>query len=135
LALRGLPVLRTKLHRIAVQVEDVSAPIARDQAEAVLQRSQELVPVDTGDLKRSGRVLTGPPRKGRTIYQVAYGGIIGSARRKTIDYALYVHEDLTARHPRGGQAKYLERAALEKVKSIHDRFGRELGSTIKAAAR
>ena len=29
------------------------------------------------------------------------------------DYAVYVHEDLNANHPNGGQAKYLEQPARE----------------------
>lgn len=35
----------------------------------------------------------------------------GSEVVYTAPYAVYVHEDLTARHPRGGQAKYLEQPA------------------------
>ena len=32
----------------------------------------------------------------------------------TAKYAVYVHEDLEANHPNGGQAKYLEQPAREK---------------------
>lgn len=32
----------------------------------------------------------------------------------TAEYAIFVHEDLTANHPNGGQAKYLEEPARER---------------------
>jgi hypothetical protein len=59
-------------------------------AEQLLARSQELVPVNTGELKESGAVVDG---------MVVY----------TADHAIPVHENLEARHPRG-QAKFLEAA-------------------------
>lgn len=63
-----------------------------------LQReSQKIVPVDTAALKNSARTRS----EGvgfDTIVTVSY----------STDYAMYVHEDLVARHKKGKQAKYLE---------------------------
>jgi hypothetical protein len=63
-------------------------------------------------------------------------------------YAIYVHEDLTANHPRGGQAKYLEqpmrtmRRELSEIvaRSVRAKNGLEeglqrAGETLLAASR
>jgi hypothetical protein len=38
----------------------------------------------------------------------------------TAEYAVYVHEDLTANHPNGGQAKYLEEPARRLQREMMD---------------
>lgn len=67
-------------------------------AEIVMDESQKLVPVDTGDLKDSGYV-TLPNSRGRI--ETGYGG-------RAEAYALMQHEALDFAHPNGGQAKFLE---------------------------
>lgn len=77
-----------------------------------LQReSQVIVPVDTGALKNSAytraeqTTLTEPP-----IVRVGY----------VQSYAVYVHEDLEARHAPGKTAKYLTRPAEEQKRVMID---------------
>ena len=71
-----------------------------------LQReSQLIVPIDLGNLKGTARTDS----KGfgfDTDVIVHYGA--------GADYAVYVHEDLQAKHKPGKQAKYLERPVREK---------------------
>lgn len=77
-----------------------------DAARAVLAKAQANIPVsDPADdpdpnvsLRRAGRIT--PDGKG---YIISF----------ETPYAAKVHEDLRARHPRGGQAKYLKRAVDE----------------------
>jgi hypothetical protein len=77
--------------------------------------SQELVPVDTGALKSSGMV-EGPIVDGTTVeVSIGYGGAAE-------DYALVVHEDLTAFHEPPTQAKYLEQPAVEAVEGMSERL-------------
>lgn len=71
-------------------------------AKFLLEKSLEIVPVDTGRLYRSGTVNKNRTGQGRrTVATVKYKA----------PYAIYVHEDLTARHKPGKTAKYLERPA------------------------
>lgn len=70
---------------------------------AILDRAQTKVPVDTGFLKSTGRVV-----QISDGFEIVYGA----------DYAIYVHEDLDARHPNGGQAKYLEEAYYEVMREV-----------------
>lgn len=64
-------------------------------------RAQELVPVDTGNLK--GSAFTRKAPEDDKVVETGFGAA----------YAVYVHEDLEAYHD-NGQAKYLEQAAIEK---------------------
>lgn len=63
----------------------------------IQRESQKIVPIDTGALKNSARTTT----KGegfKTTVTVSYATA----------YAIYVHEDLEAKHAPGKSAKYLE---------------------------
>ncbi len=94
------------------------------EAQPVMQRSQGLVPVDEGDLRDTGTVHD-PEASGATVsVELTYGG-------GAVDYAERVHEDLSMRHPRGGQAKFLEQPFLEAANGMGERVGalaaREIG--------
>jgi len=75
----------------------------------IQKESQKIVPVDTGALRNSA--FTRKEGKGsKTV------GIVGY----TMDYAIYVHEDLDAQHAPGKTAKYLERILIEHKAEIRD---------------
>jgi len=80
------------------------------QAGLFLQReSQKIVPIDTTDLKESADTrMEGTGRDVAVI--VSYG----------TDYAVYVHEDLEARHKPGKQAKFLEQPFREKRERMRE---------------
>ena len=100
------------------------ADLNRGNALAILAASQPLVPVDTGALKRSGRVKAA--RKGKKVYSpegsystssltsqkggsfLVYGGagFVNPRTRRRINYASYVHYRLDVKHP-VGQAQYV----------------------------
>mgnify|MGYP006275049749 CR=1 FL=1 len=48
----------------------------------------------------------------------------------TAEYAIYVHENLEAHHPNGGQAKYLEQPARE----LRDQLVTIIGEAVKRKA-
>src|SRR5688572_2780607 len=75
------------------------------EAETIMGRSRELVPVDTGTLRGSGSV-TAPQIAGSFVeVEFGYGGAAS-------DYAVIVHEHMGLSHT-NGQAKFLEQPALE----------------------
>lgn len=79
----------------------------RKAAAFVLRESQKIVPVDTGALRASGRVVVEGEGFG-TRCTVSYN----------TDYAIYVHEDLNAAHRPGKTAKYLVRVIVEQRDQI-----------------
>lgn len=83
---------------------------------------EQYVPVDRGMLRKSGHVTKPDKRRGVIVVEVGFGGPAGSGNHggdtneETVGYAVYVHEDLTARHT-VGQAKYLTEPAMAEMPS------------------
>jgi hypothetical protein len=73
--------------------------------EPTFDKSQELVPVLTGALKRSGFLGVGESR-GKKVAEIGYG------RGGVPFYAARVHEDLDVYHKPPTQAKFLELNSL-----------------------
>lgn len=84
----------------------------------VINDAKTRTPVDTGTLRASGTVL--PPRiRGGSV--TVTGGFGGAAK----DYALEVHENLKMSHT-VGEAKFLERAWLDRLSYMDENLGREV---------
>lgn len=82
----------------------------RKAAKKLLELSQDLVPVDTGELKKSGKVVKVGESGRKVSYQVVYEALAPwkNSSNGVFNYAWIQHEDMTLKHPNGGQAKYLE---------------------------
>lgn len=110
--------------------------------EDLLGRAQRLAPVQEGTLRASGTLtisVNGARFEGAGAAAAARAAVIAAARASgpikidaevafTEVYAARQHEELGWRHPKGGQAKYLEQPLLENA----DRYQRAiaLSSTI-----
>lgn len=88
---------------------EAAGEVTEEVAESILNRSNELVPKKTGDLMKSGRIFTSESAEGNKRAGVSYGD-------DSVNYAVFVHEDLSKFHP-NGQAKFLEQAMNEKIGS------------------
>ena len=87
-------------------------------AQNILGESQKLVPVDTGTLQKSGTVKF----DNQTLKaQISYN----------TPYALKQHEDATLNHPKGGEAKYLERPFNEKKGELEKNIEFEIDKILK----
>ncbi|GAB3081032.1 hypothetical protein GCM10027053_51980 [Intrasporangium mesophilum] len=83
-------------------------------AKIILADSDKRVPKEHGRLVASGVVKR--DRSGNNAVGIVYGG----------PYARWVHEHVHFKHPRGGQAKFLETALLEKGREAINEAGRHL---------
>jgi len=81
------------------------------QGNIIMTQAKELTPVDTGALRSSGFVEAAKRMGKRIVVTMGFGG---TAQR----YALFVHEDLNARHNPPTQAKFLETPARAAKKRI-----------------
>jgi hypothetical protein len=103
-----------KMNAFPGQVIAEAARVLREEAEEVMTRSKELVPVDTGTLRSTGHV---PPtrREGNSVeVDMAYGG-------PAAGYAVHVHENLKAGihwSVPGTGPKFLERPYLAALPGI-----------------
>lgn len=97
-------------------------------AKRILARAVPLAPIDTGALRASGAVY--PVRSGGTRWAVAIG--FGNER---VRYALVQHENLSYRHPRGGQAKYLSAAVRQEAAGAVADLAADVAASWKAIAK
>lgn len=118
---------RDYLRRLALEARRAMGAALRAEAERIMAASKRLVPVDTGALRASGRV-EGPVWGGETVsVGLLYGG-------PAAPYAVYVHENLAARHPTG-QAKYLEQPVNEATAGLGDRLAERLRRALERLGR
>lgn len=95
---------RSNINRIQRQIKAKTKEAMEDVVSDLTRKSKELAPLDSGDLKGSGKGdvdVIGDNIVGTVSFNA------GSEDGKT-SYALIQHEDMSFNHPRGGQAKYLE---------------------------
>jgi len=81
----------------------------------VQRESQKIVPVDTAALKNTARTDSKGTGSNTDVI-VHYGA--------GVEYAVYVHEDMNAKHKQGKRAKYLEAIIREKKKEIFNIIAR-----------
>lgn len=109
--LRGLGSIRNRLDR-ATNEYLRKLTLGLKRAGLFLQReSMQVVPVDTGNLRASAFTMCIGDNTEAVQVQVGYSAA----------YALYVHENLDARHKAGKTAKFLEaplRENLDEIKAI-----------------
>lgn len=112
------------LHKVAALGPNVQKVIARtlySEANAVLNESKKIVPVDLGTLKNSGKVKRPVVTPTTVSVDITYGGAAA-------DYAFIVHEDPSARHAPGKTYKYLEIPFMAR----RDVFVRNMRGTLAA---
>lgn len=120
----GIDELTAQLEALGPRAMQVLAAALYQESEAIMTEAKEQVPVETGTLKNSGYVE--PPVVDADGVSVTMG--FGGAAEA---YALIQHEDLSLNHPRGGNAKFLERPFLARspqvLENVRAALGRALG--------
>ena len=96
------------------------------EAEGIMTQSKEIVPVDTSTLRQSGTVLLPEVQDGKVTVTMGYGG-------NSEPYALIVHENLEAHHPRGGTAKYLEIPLKQAAGGMLNRIAADIKKAVKGS--
>jgi hypothetical protein len=122
----GIETLRQRLENIAATVTSLAGIALQQEADAILEVSQGLVPVDTGALRASGAVLDVVIRGPVVESGVTYGGDGPGFERTPRLYAVFVEFNVTMRHPRGGQAHYLSQPTFAAVNGMAERLAEQL---------
>lgn len=125
--LEGAAELEATLRRFGAAGRAELAGALYREGEAIMTEAKSLCPVDTGALRASGQVR--PPFNDGEALVVEMG--FGNT---AVNYALYVHEDLTAHHE-NGQAKFLEQPLLEHRDLLLHRLAEEIQRAFSNAAR
>jgi hypothetical protein len=107
---QGVTQVVARLGEEALRHRERAARALYAVAHEIRTESMRRTPVDTGAL-RSTHMVTEPEWSGNVVeVSIGVGG-------PAAPYAIYVHENLTARHT-VGQAKFLESALLEALPSL-----------------
>lgn len=141
--LRGVSDMRRNLTDIAREKRERLSTAAEEEAEAIVSRSRdEFVPIDSGELRDSIRVVKGSLSQGRNdLRQFTSGSdieVIVTAGGDNVPHALAVHEHPSRHdppswegvqvqfHPSGRGPKFLERPLLDAVQGMAERAGRKV---------
>lgn len=111
--LTGIQDVMAQVARAIENAGDLSEEGLLDVTVDIGSRAAERAPVETGALRGS---MTA------TVEQDG-DQLVGEVRF-TEKYAAVQHERVDFRHPQGGEAKYLERAALEKAGQIRSKVAK-----------
>ena len=92
----------------------LSQAIYREGA-LIFEASQDEVPIDTGNLRASGKLGT-PFTEGRNVVvEISYGGAAA-------DYAIHVHEDMERTYRNNKKSKFLEDPAKRGIQGMSGRL-------------
>ena len=121
LVMTGEEVVQKNLARIALGHQTAFNSALVVEGEGIYNASQPLVPVDTGALKKSGKVKSGNEHKSDPtsfVVAIGYGARNKNPKNKkeTKRYARYQHETNPT------NPKYLERPAMKAVSGMAERI-------------
>lgn len=116
--------LLAKLERYRKDFVKVLAGAMVKEAEDIITKSKKIVPVDTGNLRSTGHVRLPIIDGDNVSVYLGYGGTAAP-------YAVYVHENLTAKHHEGQQAKYLEQPFNEAKNGLNERVAQRIRQSLK----
>ena len=105
------------LSAVINQLEGVTAEVLEDALRPTFEKALNFTPVDTGELKASGFLITGGTRK-RILAEMGFG------KGGLPDYTLRVHEDLNLNHKAPTKAKFLQAAIEEDIDEMAGRLVR-----------
>ena len=99
------------------------------EGEKIMTASKKEVPVDTGALMGTGRVIPPDPTAAEPEVKIVYGGPSGVTNPRTgeyVGYALWVHERLDQYHKPPRKAKFLEDPAKAAIPGMDERIAAEM---------
>lgn len=105
MSVRGLRQIEARMRAALQEVVGISEQSIADSAFDLLSRAVELAPIDTSDLRGSGKVDFDRTVANRFTALVSFN----------TPYARIQHETLWFKHPNGGQAKYLQQPYEENI--------------------
>ena len=116
----------TKLARIAAEAPQALGAELYREGQDVIANALPITPILTGALRRSGHVDEPEMTGGGVSVTLGFGG-------DAAPYAVYVHENLVARHAPPTQAKFLEDPLNAAVPGMADRIASGAGAKLGLA--
>lgn len=114
MSIRWVDTMTEGLLALRGRVEENLPDAVASGAQVILRDAMRRVPKESGHLVGTGKV--NEDRGGRNAVGITFDG----------PYARWIHEHLFFKHPRGGEAKYLESAMVVKGNEAVNAAGRGL---------
>lgn len=121
--LDGVDQMVRRFRDIQPGVRAAALQAINEEGNEVMTEAKRQTPVDTGSLRASARVE--PVAAGRDKVEVVLS--FGGAAR---EYAVYVHEDMNARHT-NGKAKFLEDPLKARASSFVNNLRLRIGAIMR----
>ena len=121
--MNGGPKLIAVLRRLGDAGPAAAGRALYHEGERIMTAAKRLTPVRFGALRNSGQVVA----ESATRVVLAFGN-------DAVSYAVYVHENLQARH-HVGQAKFLERPLLEAARGLDARLAADVRRQIERVSQ
>lgn len=118
----GIREMQERLEAMPFLIVQIGGIALQQEAEAVLEKSQQLVPVETSSLRDSGHVEDVTIEGMHVMTGIRYGGTVGKEGRIPEQYAIKIHEDTTLNHPRGGQSHFLSQPLFAEIDGMLERL-------------
>lgn len=121
--------LNALIARLPIEVKAVIGAALYEQMLDVMDEAKELCPIDTGALRESGTVEKARVTGNGVLIELNFGV------HPFIPYAFEQHENLNLYHPRGKEAKFLEKPLMawwssggpdEVIEDVEDYLGRTI---------
>lgn len=125
--LRGIEQVQRRLQHVADTTARSLAAALTVEAEAIMGKSKEIVPVDTGALRSTGHVQPPETAGAQVTVEMGYGG-------PAAPYAVFVHERVELRHNPPTQAKFLEQPALEAIPGMAERVAARIRPDVEGVS-
>lgn len=126
-AIEGITNVMRRLKEVAAAHPEAVGAGLFSVGNEIMAVAKDRCPVDQGVLRASGYVEARDTSDGTVVVELGFGGAAAS-------YAVKQHEDLTLRHPGGGQAKFLESAIDDARAGMAARVAAVARQHIEAAA-
>lgn len=126
--LDGADKVRNALQSAGSEGPKIVSTVLWEEANVIFNKSQILVPVDTGALRGSGGVSAPMQIGGGVAVDIFYGG-------PAAPYALFVHEIQHFYHNPPTQAKYLEQPFMERLPDIQRNMAARIINLIESRSR
>jgi hypothetical protein len=128
----GLSGLRKAIAESIEQSKDAAIIAINECAFDLKEKAVQRAPIDTSALRASGFVDEATSERPVATIGLGYEGspplVEGHASPEK--YALRQHEELTWKHPNGGEPKFLENPFKENVDSYVKRIGKTAGKEV-----
>lgn len=118
LEVTGLAAANGRIWNFIKAMPDEIEAALRAEAQEFLDEAVKRCPWKTRALQKSGKLHPTEKRGYEHSIMLSFG--------EGLTYAFYVHEDLTANHPNGGQAKFLESVVTERGAGVAYRVSQRI---------